>query len=87
MTVLVVVCNVFKSVFCEGVSVKALIFFSDLVNGFVEWEAAEVGLNDFVDSGLVSIGNVVIVGGNERVYVNACSMSCVMLVTHTESFL
>lgn len=87
MAALVVVCDVFKSVFCEGVSVKALIFFSDLVNGFVERKTAKVGLNDFVDGDLVFFGNVIVIDGDERIYIDACSASCVMFVTHADSFL
>ena len=83
----VIVRNVLERMFGEGVSIEALILSGNLVNGSVKRKTAEVCLNDFGNSDLVFIGNMILVGGNECIYINACSAFRVMFVTHTASSL
>ena len=87
MAVLIIVCDMLQCVLRKSISVKALVFVCDLVNGFVERKTAEVGLNDLTDSGLVLFGHMVFVSSNKGIYINACGAFGVMFVTHADSFL
>ena len=69
--VLVIVCDVFERVFGEGVAVKAFVFGCDLIDSLVEWETAEVSLDDLLHSGLIFFGDMVLVSGNEGIYIYA----------------
>ena len=84
MADLVVVSDVLEGMFGKSVSVKTLVFFSDLVYSSVEGETADIGLNDLVDSGLVFIGDIVLVGSNEGVNVYPSSTSCIWFVLHPD---
>ena len=81
--VLVIVCDVFERVFGEGVSVKAFVFNCDLIDSLVEWETAEVGLDDLLHSGLIFFGDMVLVSGNEGIYIYARGSACVVFITHS----
>ena len=82
---LVIVGYVFQGVFGESVSIEALIFLSDPIDSSVERKTADIGLNYLCDSGLVFIGNIVLVGSNESVDVYPCSASCIRFVLHAHN--
>lgn len=80
---LVIVCDVFERVLGEGISVKAFVFGCDLIDRLVEWQTAEVGLNDLLHSGLIFFGYMVLIGGNEGIYIYASGSACIVFITHS----
>lgn len=67
----------------KGVAVKAFVFGCDPIDSLIEWETAEVGLDDLLHSGLIFFGDMVLVGGNEGIYIYASGSACVVFVTHS----
>lgn len=80
---LIIVSDVFQGMLGKGVAVKAFVFGCDLIDSLVEWQTAEVGLDDLLHSGLIFFGDMVLVGGNEGIYIYASGSACVVFVTHS----
>lgn len=81
--VLIIVCDVFESVLGESISVKAFVLCCDPIDSLIEWQTAEVGLNDLQDSGLIFFGDVILISGNEGIYIYASGSACIVFVTHS----